>query len=115
ERRSALRLGQSLAEPVAAGTYGDPTYPPTETSPVAAAPSIKLDPDVGYRAIRAQVLAEFERDYVVGMLMRYRGNVTHAARAGKQDRRAFWHLMRKYQIVSAEFRREPQAANAPCR
>jgi len=57
-----------------------------------------------YRASRAQVLADFERDYVTSMLVRYRGNVTHAARAGSQDRRAFWQLMRKYSILSADYR-----------
>lgn len=62
--------------------------------------------DDSYRATRAQVLADFERDYVTNMLMRHRGNVTHAARAGKQDRRAFWQLMRKYQILSADYRND---------
>ena len=57
-----------------------------------------------FRETRAQVMADFERDYVTSMLMRYRGNVTHAARAGSQDRRAFWQLMRKYSILSADFR-----------
>nr|MBF0682554.1 hypothetical protein [Pseudomonas sp.] len=57
-----------------------------------------------FRETRAQVMADFERDYVTSMLMRYRGNVTHAARAGNQDRRAFWQLMRKYSILSADFR-----------
>lgn len=57
-----------------------------------------------FRETRAQVMADFERDYVTSMLLRYRGNVTHAARAGNQDRRAFWQLMRKYSILSADFR-----------
>lgn len=57
-----------------------------------------------FRETKAQVMADFERDYVTSMLMRYRGNVTHAARAGNQDRRAFWQLMRKYSILSADFR-----------
>lgn len=59
-----------------------------------------------FRATRAHMLAEFERDYVTSMLLRYRGNVTHAARAGNQDRRAFWQLMRKYRILSADFRND---------
>lgn len=59
-----------------------------------------------FRETRAQVMADFERDYVTSMLLRYRGNVTHAARAGNQDRRAFWQLMRKYSILSADFRND---------
>lgn len=63
-----------------------------------------------FRASRAQVLADFERDYVTSMLVRHRGNVTHAARAGNQDRRAFWQLMRKYSILSADYRTESAPA-----
>ncbi|GAA5232885.1 hypothetical protein FOZ76_02115 [Verticiella sediminum] len=59
----------------------------------------------GFRATRNQVLEHFERSYVTGMLERFRGNVTHAARAGQQDRRAFWQLMRKHSILSADYRR----------
>ncbi len=65
-----------------------------------------------YRATRAHMLAEFERDYVTSMLLRYRGNVTHAARAGNQDRRAFWQLMRKYRILSADYRGDYPAPRA---
>jgi len=65
-----------------------------------------------FRETRAQVMADFERDYVTSMLLRYRGNVTHAARAGNQDRRAFWQLMRKYSILSADFRSDSAAGRA---
>lgn len=109
ERRSAYVIAQSVCEPDDTAA----TYAVAEREPKAP-PAIRFD-DAGYRAARAQVLAEFERDYVVEMLVRYRGNVTHAARAGKQDRRAFWHLMRKYQILSADFRRDAQAMDAPYR
>lgn len=80
----------------------------------ASAPTWQAQAE-SYRAVRARMLAEFERAYVIGMLVRYRGNVTHAARAGNQDRRAFWHLMRKYEIVSADFRSEGKTAAAPYR
>ncbi len=60
----------------------------------------------GYQAGRRQLLADFEREYTISMLRRYRGNVTHAARAGDQTRRAFWRLMHKHQLLSADFRRE---------
>ncbi len=60
----------------------------------------------GYQAGRRQLLANFEREYAISMLRRYRGNVTHAARAGDQTRRSFWRLMHKHQLLSADFRRE---------
>lgn len=69
--------------------------------------------DNSYRATRARVIEQFEREYVTSMLLRYRGNVTHAARAGNQDRRAFWQLMRKYRIASADFRTGRSARAEP--
>lgn len=58
-----------------------------------------------FRLTRAQVLADFERDYITSMLLRFHGNVTQAARAGSQDRRAFSQLARKHGVAPADFRR----------
>lgn len=104
----------ALAEPNgAAGGTGVATAAPGRPPPSAQifdmalrqlnAPEPAHD---SFRETRAQVMADFERDYVTNMLLRYRGNVTHAARAGNQDRRAFWQLMRKYSILSADFRND---------
>jgi DNA-binding NtrC family response regulator len=51
-----------------------------------------------FRAARAGVLEEFERRYVEDLLRECDGNVTHAARLAKKDRRAFGRLIKRYNI-----------------
>lgn len=58
----------------------------------------------GFRIAKARVIDNFERGYLEQLLAAYRGNVTHAARAAKKDRRAFFELMRKHRVVPERFR-----------
>jgi two-component system, NtrC family, response regulator GlrR len=51
-----------------------------------------------FRRERATVVAAFERQYVEDMLRKHDGNVTHAAREAKQNRRVFGRFMKKYKI-----------------
>ena len=43
-------------------------------------------------------VAAFERDYVVSLLGRHGGNISHAARDADIDRKYFRKLMKKYDI-----------------
>lgn len=60
------------------------------------------DLDVTFRQARAGAIEIFERTYVENMLRKHNGNVTHAAREARQDRRAFGRLVKKYGIVRTE-------------
>jgi DNA-binding NtrC family response regulator len=51
-----------------------------------------------FRAERAAAVAKFERRYVEDLLRKHNGNVTHAAREARQDRRAFGRFIKKYNI-----------------
>ena len=51
-----------------------------------------------FRSDRAAAVAEFERRYVEELLRKHNGNVTHAAREARQDRRAFGRFIKKYNI-----------------
>jgi two-component system response regulator GlrR len=51
-----------------------------------------------FRKARALALAAFERRYVEGLLEKYGGNVTRAAREAEKDRRVFGRLMKKHGI-----------------
>jgi DNA-binding NtrC family response regulator len=51
-----------------------------------------------FRRERAAVVAAFERQYVEDMLRKHDGNVTHAAREARQNRRVFGRFMKKYKI-----------------
>lgn len=47
---------------------------------------------------KAKIVAEFERSYVEAALLAHAGNITKAARSAGKHRRAFWELIRKYDI-----------------
>jgi DNA-binding NtrC family response regulator len=51
----------------------------------------------------------FERGYVEELLMAHGGNISHAAREADKNRRAFWELIRKYNIDAGRFRLEAKS------
>lgn len=55
--------------------------------------------DESFRAAKARVVDDFERQYIEHLLASHGGNITHAAQAAKKNRRAFFELMRKHQIT----------------
>src|SRR5262249_33493509 len=61
-----------------------------------------VPPPRSFREAKAQALASFERDYASHLLLTCAGNVSRAARAARQDRRAFGRLLKKYGIRNAQ-------------
>lgn len=59
-----------------------------------------------FRVAKGKVIERFERAYIAAALGRCSGNIAMAARAAQKHRRAFWALMRKYQIDASVFRTE---------
>ncbi len=57
-----------------------------------------------FRLSKASVVEQFEREYVTRALEQHDGNIAKAARASNKHRRAFWALMRKYQIDAGLYR-----------
>jgi two-component system response regulator GlrR len=51
-----------------------------------------------FRAKKARAIAQFEKNYIQGILLANHGNITQAAKAAQKNRRAFWELIRKYRI-----------------
>ena len=60
-----------------------------------------------FRAAKASVVENFERNYIEQLLASNGGNVTHAAQAAQKNRRAFFELMRKHKIDADPFRVPP--------
>ncbi len=54
-----------------------------------------------FREARTQALERFERKYIEDLLEEHDGNVTHAARAARKERRSFGRMMKKYGIGRA--------------
>lgn len=61
-------------------------------------------PATTFQEMKARVIEDFERGYIETLLIRTRGNVTHAAQAAGKNRRAFFELIRKHGIVPERFR-----------
>jgi DNA-binding NtrC family response regulator len=51
----------------------------------------------------------FERAYIEDLLLAYQGNITKAAKAARKNRRAFWELIRKYQIDVARYKTQTKS------
>ncbi len=66
-----------------------------------------------FRAAKSKVIERFERAYINAALGRHSGNIAMAARAAQKHRRAFWALMRKYQIDAAPYRSEEPSKVLP--
>ncbi|WP_157269834.1 sigma-54 interaction domain-containing protein [Azohydromonas aeria] len=70
----------------------------------SAAPAEAPAAAESFRAAKARVVESFERSYIEQLLASTAGNVTHAARAARKNRRAFFELMRKYKLDAKTYR-----------
>ena len=59
---------------------------------------------LSFQEMKAQVVLQFESDYIRNLLTAYRGNITKAAHAAQKERRTFWELMRKHKIDVQKFK-----------
>jgi two-component system, NtrC family, response regulator GlrR len=55
--------------------------------------------DRSFRSLKQQVVREFERNYLASILQQHHNNISAAARAASKNRRAFWALLRKHQLL----------------
>ena len=62
------------------------------------------DAPESFRQAKARVVAQFECSYVERLLISHEGNISSAARAARQNRRAFWQLIRKHHIDARRFK-----------
>ena len=70
-------------------------------SPTPLMPIGLLGEGVTFKDAKERWVATFERDYILQMLRRHGGNISHAARAADIDRKYFRKLMKKYDIEAA--------------
>jgi DNA-binding NtrC family response regulator len=61
-----------------------------------------------YKEARKRVLAAFNIEYISNLLHRTEGNVSLAAQSAGVERQSLQHLMRKYGIASALFRKDEE-------
>ncbi|MEY2499999.1 MAG: two-component system, NtrC family, response regulator GlrR [Verrucomicrobiota bacterium] len=58
------------------------------------------DEEQSLRKTKARMVDRFEHDYLATVLRAHDGNITLAARAVKKNRRAFWELLRKHDLLA---------------
>jgi DNA-binding NtrC family response regulator len=84
-----------------AGTPLAPTVSMNPNTPAPAPPDELLAEGVTFKDAKERWVASFERDYILQLLRRNNGNISHAARAADIDRKYFRKLMKKYDIEAA--------------
>jgi len=55
--------------------------------------------DTSFKRLKAEAVRQFERQYLSTLLEEHHGNISAAARAAGKNRRAFWELLRKHQLL----------------
>jgi two-component system, NtrC family, response regulator GlrR len=67
-------------------------------------PSSESDLQESFHDAKMKMTAVFEKTYIERLLLAHHGNISQAARAAQKNRRAFWELIRKYQIDVENFK-----------
>ena len=75
--------------------------PPTQATTTREIEGLDLLP---FQEAKRKLILEFEKQYLETHLRRANGNVSVAARASKQNRRAFFEIMRKHGLTAAAAR-----------
>jgi DNA-binding NtrC family response regulator len=57
-----------------------------------------------FQAEKSRMIEQFEKSYIQKLLLSCQGNITKAAQVAQKNRRAFWELVRKYQIDVQSFK-----------
>lgn len=69
-------------------------------------PAAETEPPESMQDAKMKMVAAFERSYIERLLLAHHGNISQAARAAQKNRRAFWELIRKYNIDVQSFKTE---------
>ena len=64
-------------------------------------PQELISGDVTFKDAKERWVSSFERDYIISLLKRHKGNISHAARDADIDRKYFRKLMKKYDIEAS--------------
>jgi DNA-binding NtrC family response regulator len=99
--RPAPQRDQPAARPLPRAQTGNPAAGSALSPTPPQTPDELLSEGVTFKDAKERWVATFERDYILQMLRRNNGNISHAARAADIDRKYFRKLMKKYDIEAA--------------
>jgi DNA-binding NtrC family response regulator len=92
---------RTLTSPTGTPAISVPAVSMNRHTPAPAPPEELLAEGVTFKDAKERWVASFERDYILQLLRRNNGNISHAARAADIDRKYFRKLMKKYDIEAA--------------
>jgi DNA-binding NtrC family response regulator len=72
---------------------------------VGEAETISTESILSYTKIKKKWMEHFEKEYLISTLIKYRGNVSAAARNAQLDRSNFLRLLRKYGLQAQGYRK----------
>jgi hypothetical protein len=75
----------------------------------ASSDSIPITHGGSMKAMKAKIIEDFEREYIIEALIQNKGNIGLAAIQAGKHRRAFWALMIKYEIDAADFKKKKRS------
>jgi DNA-binding NtrC family response regulator len=96
ERACALTRGDHLDLGDFGGGAGPRPTPMPVAAPGAGADAIRVAHDLPFKEAKAQVVDQFERQYLQLLLERHGGNLSAAARSAAVDRKHLRELLRKH-------------------
>jgi transcriptional regulator with GAF, ATPase, and Fis domain len=88
---------------------GEESAPRRPNSP-SAPMQVQADVDSTFKDAKERWVSSFERDYILQLLKKNKGNISHAAREADIDRKYFRKLMRKYGIEGGGDDDEPDTS-----
>ena len=70
-----------------------------EPSDLGLPENVSSAEEQSFRAMKSRAIQRFEHDFLATIMRAHGGNVTRAAAAVKKNRRAFWELLRKHNLL----------------
>jgi transcriptional regulator with GAF, ATPase, and Fis domain len=98
-REALSTAGRQHTEPLRDATRPSRAAPPMEPPP--RPPEELMGEGSTFKDAKEKWVSSFERDYILSLLKRNNGNISHAARDADIDRKYFRKLMKKYDIEAA--------------
>jgi DNA-binding NtrC family response regulator len=105
-QRELPRRATTIPQPAAG--FSAPLVSMDPNAPAPSPPPELMGEGVTFKDAKERWVASFERDYILQLLRRNTGNISHAARAADIDRKYFRKLMKKYDIEAAGAEDEPE-------
>ena len=72
---------------------------PIEPADLGLPENISSAEEQSFRAMKSRAIQRFEHDFLATIMQAHAGNVSRAAVAVKKNRRAFWELLRKHDLL----------------